>query len=74
MRTALNKVPINQIFVNMKVISARGTIGYVSKVEKEKENNSNVDPVRFDRISIDWLNGKQSTLFHIDAEEVTTSD
>ena len=74
MRIALNKVPIDQIFVNMEVISARGTIGYVRKVEKEKENTRNVNPVRFDRISIDWVNGKQSTLFHIDAEEVTTSD
>lgn len=68
----LSEKNIDEILPGLEVISAIGTPGKVKEVKKEDDNHKK-EPhlrVRYDTIDILWNNGKESTVFHMQADKI----
>lgn len=66
----LSEMKFEDIKPGLEVISAIGNPGVVTECIAELPGNG----VRFDTITLQWNNGKQSTVFHIQADKITVKE
>jgi len=62
----LSELDIDAIAIGLNVISAIGTSGEVTQIDKESNNKFKpiFDRVRYDTVFIAWDNGKKSVVYH----------
>lgn len=72
----LSELDIKDISVGLEIISAIGNPGKVTEIILEDDNLSKepYQRVRYDTISMDWDNGKKSTVFHMNADAITVKN
>lgn len=63
----LSEMNFEDIKLGLEVISDIKTTGKITKIIPELRGNG----VRYDTVYIDWDNGKQSIIFHMNSENVT---